>query len=46
MPAGPTLAVVGAGAMGSQIAYQAALHGYDVRLIGRGEDRLRARADL
>jgi 3-hydroxyacyl-CoA dehydrogenase len=29
--AGPTLAVVGAGAMGSQIAYQAAPHGYDVR---------------
>ena len=26
----PTLAVVGAGAMGGQIAYQAALHGYDV----------------
>jgi 3-hydroxybutyryl-CoA dehydrogenase len=42
VPAGPTLAVVGAGAMGGQIAYQAALHGYDVRLISRSEDRLRA----
>ena len=40
--AGPVLAVVGAGAMGGQIAYQAALHGYDVRLISRSEDRLRA----
>jgi 3-hydroxybutyryl-CoA dehydrogenase len=38
----PTLAVVGAGAMGGQIAYQAALHGYDVRLISRSEDRLRS----
>ncbi len=38
----PTLAVVGAGAMGSQIAYQAALHGYDTRLISRSEDRLRS----
>jgi 3-hydroxybutyryl-CoA dehydrogenase len=37
----PTLAVVGAGAMGGQIAHQAALHGYDVRLIGRSEERLR-----
>jgi 3-hydroxybutyryl-CoA dehydrogenase len=37
----PTLAVVGAGAMGGQIAYQAALHGYDVRLISRSEERLR-----
>ncbi len=42
MPAGPTLAVVGAGVMGSQIAYPAALHGYDVRLISRSDDRLRA----
>jgi 3-hydroxybutyryl-CoA dehydrogenase len=42
VPAGPTLAVVGAGTMGGQIAYQAALHGYDVRLIGRSEDGLRA----
>jgi 3-hydroxybutyryl-CoA dehydrogenase len=39
---GRTLAVVGAGAMGGQIAYQAALHGYDVRLISRSEDRLQA----
>ncbi len=37
----PTLAVVGAGAMGGQIAHQAALHGYDVRLISRSEERLR-----
>ena len=42
MPDGTVLAVVGAGAMGGQIAYQAALHGYDVRLISRSEDRLRA----
>ena len=41
MTAGRTLAVVGAGAMGGQIAYQAALHGYDVQLISRSEDRLR-----
>lgn len=37
-----TLAVVGAGTMGGQIAYQAALHGWDVRLIGRREERLHA----
>ena len=42
----PTLAVVGAGAMGGQIAYQAALHGYDARLISRSEDRLRWPARL
>ena len=42
MSDGSLLAVVGAGAMGGQIAYQAALHGYDVRLISRSEDRLRA----
>jgi 3-hydroxybutyryl-CoA dehydrogenase len=36
------LAVVGAGAMGGQIAYQAALHGYDVQLISRSDDRLRS----
>src|SRR5580700_950416 len=42
VPDGSPLAVVGAGAMGGQIAYQAALHGYDVRLISRSEDRLRA----
>ncbi|MBV8526746.1 MAG: 3-hydroxyacyl-CoA dehydrogenase family protein [Candidatus Dormibacteraeota bacterium] len=35
-----TLAVVGAGTMGGQIAYQAALHAWDVRLIGRREERL------
>ncbi len=40
-----TLAVVGAGAMGGQIAYQAALHGYDVRLISRSADRLRAASE-
>jgi 3-hydroxybutyryl-CoA dehydrogenase len=28
--------------MGGQIAYQAALHGYDTRLISRSEDRLRS----
>ena len=28
--------------MGGQIAYQAALHGYDVRLISRSDDRLRS----
>src|SRR5215472_9070361 len=28
--------------MGGQIAYQAALHGWDVRLIGRREERLHA----
>lgn len=39
--AAPILAVVGAGAMGGQIAYQAALHGYAVRLISRSDDRLR-----
>ena len=37
-----TLAVVGAGTMGGQIAYQAALHGWDVRLVGRREERLQA----
>ena len=36
------LAVVGAGTMGGQIAYQAALHTWDVRLIGRREERLHA----
>jgi len=38
--AAPTLAVVGAGAMGGQIAYQAALHGHAVRLISRSDERL------
>ena len=28
--------------MGGQIAYQAALHGYDVQLISRSDDRLRS----
>ncbi len=42
MGAGRTLAVVGAGAMGGQIAYQAALHGYDVQLISRSDQRLRS----
>jgi 3-hydroxybutyryl-CoA dehydrogenase len=37
-----TLAVVGAGHMGGQIAYQAALHSWDVRLIGRRDERLQA----
>lgn len=37
-----TLAVVGAGTMGGQIAYQAALHGYQVHLLGRREEGLRA----
>ena len=36
------LAVVGAGTMGGQIAYQAALHGWEVSLIGRREERLHA----
>jgi 3-hydroxybutyryl-CoA dehydrogenase len=43
--AGDAVAVVGAGAMGGQIAYQAALHGYDVALISRSDDRLRAAVD-
>lgn len=42
MTADRTLAVVGAGTMGGQIAYQAALHSWDVRLIGRRENRLQA----
>lgn len=37
-----TLAVVGAGTMGGQIAYQAALHAWDVRLVGRRDERLQA----
>jgi 3-hydroxybutyryl-CoA dehydrogenase len=36
------LSVVGAGTMGGQIAYQAALHGYDVHLVSRREERLQA----
>ncbi len=34
------LCVVGAGAMGGQIAHQAALHGVDVRLVSRSRARL------
>jgi 3-hydroxybutyryl-CoA dehydrogenase len=34
------LCVVGAGAMGGQIAHQAALHGVDVRLYSRSRERL------
>ena len=37
-----TLVVVGAGTMGGQIAYQAALHRWEVRLIGRRDERLQA----
>ncbi len=37
-----TLAVVGAGTMGGQIAYQAALHGFDVHLVSRREERLQS----
>lgn len=35
-----TLCVVGAGAMGAQIAHQAALHGMPVRLYSRSRERL------
>ncbi|MEO8898854.1 MAG: 3-hydroxyacyl-CoA dehydrogenase family protein [Candidatus Dormibacter sp.] len=35
-----TLCVVGAGAMGAQIAHQAALHGVPVRLYSRSQERL------
>jgi 3-hydroxybutyryl-CoA dehydrogenase len=37
-----TLCVVGAGAMGSQIAHQAALYGVDVHLYSRSRERLDA----
>jgi 3-hydroxybutyryl-CoA dehydrogenase len=37
-----TLCVIGAGAMGGQIAHQAALHGVPVRLYSRSQDRLDA----
>ncbi|HEY8756749.1 MAG TPA: 3-hydroxyacyl-CoA dehydrogenase family protein [Candidatus Dormibacteraeota bacterium] len=37
-----SLCVVGAGAMGSQIAHQAALHGVDVHLYSRSRERLDA----
>jgi 3-hydroxybutyryl-CoA dehydrogenase len=36
-----SVAVVGAGTMGSQIAYCVALHGYGVRLFSRSDERLR-----
>jgi 3-hydroxybutyryl-CoA dehydrogenase len=39
-PVGGPLCVVGAGAMGGQIAHQAALHGIDVRLYSRSRERL------
>ena len=39
-----TLCVVGAGAMGGQIAHQAALHGVPVRLVSRSRERLDAAA--
>lgn len=41
----PVLCVVGAGAMGGQIAHQAALHGLEVRLYGRSAERLARAAD-
>lgn len=37
-----TLCVVGAGAMGGQIAHQAALHGVPTRLVSRSRERLDA----
>ena len=45
MTASRTLAVVGAGAMGGQIAHQAALHGWDVHLVSRRPERLQAAHD-
>ncbi|MBJ7609935.1 MAG: 3-hydroxyacyl-CoA dehydrogenase family protein [Candidatus Dormibacteraeota bacterium] len=41
-----TLCVVGAGAMGAQIAHQAALHGMPVRLYSRSQVRLDAATEL
>jgi 3-hydroxybutyryl-CoA dehydrogenase len=41
LTAKPVLCVVGAGAMGSQIAHQAALHDVEVRLYSRSDERLR-----
>lgn len=41
-----TLCVVGAGAMGAQIAHQAALHGMPVRLYSRSQVRLDAAIEL
>ena len=37
--------VVGAGTMGGQIAYQAALYGYDVNLVSRRQERLASARD-
>lgn len=45
MDGAKVLAVVGAGAMGGQIAHQAALHGYEVRMVSRRPERLRAAQD-
>jgi len=42
MGGGRVLSVVGAGTMGRQIAHQAALHGYDVHLVSRRQERLQA----
>jgi len=42
MGGGRVVSVVGAGAMGGQIAHQAALHGYDVHLVSRKPERLQA----
>ncbi|MFN2582761.1 MAG: 3-hydroxyacyl-CoA dehydrogenase family protein [Candidatus Dormibacteria bacterium] len=42
MTAAKTLAVVGAGTMGGQIAHQAALHGWDVHLVSRRAERLQS----
>src|SRR5438132_3190151 len=39
------IGVVGAGTMGGQIAHQAALHGYEVRLVSRRPERLRSAQD-
>jgi 3-hydroxybutyryl-CoA dehydrogenase len=39
------ISVVGAGTMGGQIAYQAALHGFEVHLVSRRQERLEAARD-
>src|SRR5438309_1100600 len=41
-PSSRVLCVFGAGAMGGQIAHQAALHGFEVRLLSRRPERLAA----
>jgi 3-hydroxybutyryl-CoA dehydrogenase len=41
-----TLAVIGAGSMGAQIAQQAALHGVDTRLQDKSAEQLRRAVDL